>query len=106
MLKSHPFNWIATIILVLVAGVWLFMNYGYIEEHHLKDAVVESKSEGEEGKYIKVDGKTLLVEEESLWMMVKEKEAYEIIYESYGTKTPYVVSIDQAADEEHLDGGH
>ncbi|WP_173918552.1 hypothetical protein [Halobacillus sp. Marseille-Q1614] len=106
MLKSHPINLIGTIILLLVVGVWLIVNFGYIEEHHLEDAIVEAKSKDEDGHYITVNNEKLLVKDKTLWMVIKEGEPYEVIYESYGLQPAYVVEIDQANDDESLGGGH
>ncbi|MFC7319380.1 hypothetical protein [Halobacillus campisalis] len=106
MLKTHPFNWITAVILIIALGIWLYMNFGYIHEKHLTEAVLEEKSHDDEGYYITVDGEEIVVEDESLWMVLEEDEAYEVTYESYGQKKPMIVDINQAHDDDSVGGGH
>ncbi|MFC7062277.1 hypothetical protein [Halobacillus seohaensis] len=106
MLKAHPFNWIATIVVIVAIGIWLFISFGYIHEEHLTEATIEEKSHNEDSYYITVDGEKILVEDTNLWMVLEEEKEYEITYEWYATKQPTVVNINQPHDEDSVGGGH
>ncbi|GGF21671.1 hypothetical protein GCM10010954_20600 [Halobacillus andaensis] len=104
--KVHPFNWIVAIILLVAVGIWLYMSFGYIYEEHVTEATLEEKSHDDDGYYVTIDGEEIVVEDESLWMVLEEDEDYEVTYEWYGQKQPYMVDINQAHDDDSVGGGH
>ncbi|ELK49021.1 hypothetical protein QRD89_17105 [Halobacillus sp. ACCC02827] len=104
-MKTHPFNWIATIIFVIAAGIWLFTNYGLVHSKHLEEAVITGKSHTDDGYFVIVDDKKLHVKDTSTWMLLEEGETYNLTYEWYGIKKPYVKEVNQPHDDDQV-GGH
>lgn len=105
-MKTHPFNWFATIITIIAVSTWLLTSYGKIHSKHLTEAPISEKTHNEDGYFIHVDGKKLKVKDTSTWMLLDAGEHYEITYEWYGMKKPYVKEINQAHDEDQIGGGH
>ncbi|MGP4076469.1 hypothetical protein [Halobacillus sp. K22] len=105
-MKTHPFNWFATIIAVIAVSIWLFTSYGKIHSKHLTEATISEKTHEEDEYYIKVDGKKIKVKDSSTWMVLEAGENYELTYEWYGIKKPYVKDINQAHDDDQIGGGH
>lgn len=106
MLKAHPFNWIATIIIAIVVVIWLFTNYGMIHSTHLTEATITEKTHNEDGYYVIVDDQKLHVKDLSTWMLLKTDQQYNITYEWYGMTKPYVTNVNQAHDDDQVGGGH
>ncbi|TGB01596.1 hypothetical protein [Halobacillus salinus] len=106
MLKTHPFNWVATIIIVLIVGVYVVTNYGMIRSEHLEEATVTEKHHGEDGYYVMVDDQKLHVKDTSTWMLLEADETYNLTYEWYGMKKPYITEVNQAHDDDQIGGGH
>ncbi|UOQ94982.1 hypothetical protein MUO14_08665 [Halobacillus shinanisalinarum] len=105
-MKTHLFDWIILIIIVVALGTWAFTNYGIIHEKHLTEATVTEKTHGEKGYFITVDDQKLHVKDTNTWMVLTSGESYEISYEWYGNTHPYVVEINQAHDDDGVGGGH
>lgn len=104
-MKNHPFNWIATSIVAIAIGIWLFTSYGIIHEEHMEEAEVTSKTHNEDGYFIEVGEEKVHVKDTSTWMLLKEGRTYNITYEWYGMKKPYVTEVNQAHDDDQV-GGH
>ncbi|MGR9048466.1 hypothetical protein ACQ4XT_07555 [Halobacillus faecis] len=104
-MQNHPFNWVASIIAALVLGIWLFTNFGMIHEEHKEEAEITSKTHNDEGYFVEVDDKKIHVKDTSTWMLLKEGETYNLTYEWYGMKKPYVTEVNQAHDDDQV-GGH
>ncbi|QAS53281.1 hypothetical protein [Halobacillus litoralis] len=105
-MKSHPFNWIATLIAVLAIGIWLFTSFGMIHSKHMEEAVITEKTHDEEDYFIIVEDKKVHVKDTSTWMLLETGETYNITYEWYGMKKPYVTDVNQAHDKDQVGGGH
>ncbi|MGI8316588.1 hypothetical protein [Halobacillus mangrovi] len=105
-MKTHPFNWIATIIIVAIVAIWLTYNYGMIHSKHLEEATLTEKTHNEDGYYIHLNDKKLHVKDTSTWMLLEAGEHYNVTYEWYGMKKPYVTEINQAHDKDQIGGGH
>ncbi|MCA0971050.1 hypothetical protein LCM20_10650 [Halobacillus litoralis] len=105
MLKTHPFNWIATLIFAVVVVVYLFSNYGLVRSEHLSEATITEKTHDEDGYYVMADGQKLHVKDTSTWMLLKSDETYNLTYEWYGMKKPYITEVNQAHDDDQV-GGH
>ncbi|MBH0230563.1 hypothetical protein LCL89_15540 [Halobacillus yeomjeoni] len=104
-MKTHPFNLIFGIIVILSVGVWLYTNFGLIQSEHLSEATITEKTHDEDGYYIKIDKKKLKVKDTSTWMLLETGEHYSVTYEWYGMKKPYVKEINQSHDKDQI-GGH
>lgn len=106
MLKTHPFNWVATIITVLVVGVYLFTNFGLIRSEHLEEATITEKHHSEDEYYVMVDDQKLKVKDTSTWMLLEKDKAYNLTYEWYGSNKPYITEVNQAHDHDQIGEGH
>ncbi|MBA2175245.1 hypothetical protein H0266_10095 [Halobacillus locisalis] len=104
-MKTHPFNWIATTIAVIIVGIWLVTNYGLIQSTHLKEATITEKTHNDDGYFVMVNDKKLHVKDTSTWMLLETDKTYNVTYEWYGMKKPYVTEINQAHDDDQV-GGH
>ena len=104
-MKTHPFNWIATTIAVIIVGIWLVTNFGMIQSTHLEEATITEKTHNDEGYFVMVNDKKLHVKDTSTWMLLETDEPYNVTYEWYGMKKPYVTDINQAHDDDQV-GGH
>lgn len=104
--ELHPVTWAFIALLVILVPTWLYMDYGMIHEEHVSEATVSDKYQSEEKYYIVADGKDIKVEDPNQWMLVETEQDYEITYEWYGQKSPYVVDINQAHDDDSAGGGH
>ncbi|WP_181346743.1 hypothetical protein [Thalassobacillus sp. CUG 92003] len=100
------FNWVISLLAILIIGVWLYSNFGKIQSKHLTDAEITSKSHEEEKYYIHVNDQKIHVKDTNMWMVLKEGRSYDLTYEWYGTKTPYIKEINQTGDEDQIGGGH
>ncbi|RWZ59143.1 hypothetical protein EQV77_08345 [Halobacillus fulvus] len=106
-MKGHPFDWVATSIVIVAVGIWLFTSFGKIEYEHLTEATVTDKTHNDEGYYVTLNDDQLVhVEDTNMWMLLEQGQTYDITYEWYGTVTPYVTEVNQAHDEDQVSGGH
>ncbi|SIS41101.1 hypothetical protein [Salimicrobium flavidum] len=104
--ELHPVTWVIIALIVIIVPTWLYMNYGMIHEEHVSEATVSEKYQKESDYYIVADGTDIKVENPSEWMLIETDQNYEITYEQYGQKSPYVVTINQAHDDDSAGGGH
>ncbi|SDJ75313.1 hypothetical protein [Salimicrobium halophilum] len=104
--ELHPVTWTLIAFIAVMFPTWMYTSYGMIHEEHLTEATVSEKYHEEEDYYIVVDDQKIKVKDTSKWMLVEADETYEITYEWYGTKTPHVVSINQAHDDDSVGGSH
>ncbi|MCA1020891.1 hypothetical protein [Halobacillus litoralis] len=104
-MENRPFNWTALILFAAALGIWLYSSFGIIHSEHLEEAEVTKKTHNDEGYYVTIDDKKVSVKDTSTWMLLEEGGTYNITYEWYGMKKPYVAEVNQAHDDDQV-GGH
>ncbi|WP_226581459.1 hypothetical protein [Halobacillus litoralis] len=105
-MENRPFNWVATIIAAIAVIIWLYSSYGMIHSKHMEEAEITTKTHNDDGYFITVEDQKVHVKDTSTWMLLKEGEKYNITYEWYGMKKPYVTNVNQSHDEDQIGGGH
>jgi hypothetical protein len=95
------------ITLVVVAGVIYYIgNYTLIHKGKLESVQIEDKEETEGSYYIEVNDQKLQIKDESLWNIIDEDTPYDIQYEWYGEKVPYITQIFIHGEGSLSEGGH
>jgi hypothetical protein len=95
------------ITLLVVSGIIYYIgNYTMIHKDKLKSVEIEHKEETEGKYYIMVDDHKLQVKDESLWNIIDEETTYDIQYEWYGEKVPYITQIFIHGEGNLSEGGH
>ncbi|WP_409253914.1 hypothetical protein V1502_08450 [Bacillus sp. SCS-153A] len=93
--------------LIVVSGIGYYIgNYTMIHKEKIKSAVISHKEESDSKFYITVEGKKLLMKDENLWNVVDEHTPYDIEYEWYGEKVPYVTHIFVHGEGHSSEGAH
>ncbi|WP_421384868.1 hypothetical protein ACOJQI_08890 [Bacillus salacetis] len=93
-------------ILVLSGVIYYIGNYTMIHKDQVMSVQIEHKEETEGKYYIKVNDQKLQVKDESLWNIMDLDTSYDIQYEWYGEKVPYITQIFVHGEGNLSEGGH
>lgn len=95
------------VALILVSGIGYYIGtYTLIHKDKLTSAVISHKEESESKFYITVRNQRLLIKDESLWNIIAQNTPYDIEYEWYGEKVPYVTNIYIHGQAHSSEGAH
>lgn len=99
-------GWIFITLLVASGVIYYVGNYSMIHKDKLQSVLIEKKEENEGKYYITVKDQKLHVKDESLWNLIDEDTSYDIAYEWYGEKVPYITQIFVHGEGNLNEGGH
>jgi hypothetical protein len=95
------------ITLLAVSGIIYYIgNYRMIHTDSIISADIDRKEEQEGRYFIFVKNQKVEVQDESLWNVIEEDRSYDIQYESYGEKVPYITEILVHGEGKSINSAH
>ncbi|RIW38499.1 hypothetical protein D3H55_02895 [Bacillus salacetis] len=95
------------IILIVMGGIIFYIgNYTLIHSDSMNSVKIDRKEELEGRYFIYASDKKVEVKNNTLWNVLEEDTSYDIEYEWYGEKVPYITEIVLHGEGESINSGH